>query len=76
MVQKALDRLRKIHRHTTVVIAHRLSTIQDADKIAVIADKGVAECGTHSELLAKDGVYTSLCATQVRSHRRMKLSLI
>ncbi|CAM9816061.1 unnamed protein product, partial [Sphacelaria rigidula] len=64
VVQKALDRLRKVSRRTTVVIAHRLSTIQDADRIAVIADKGIAEVGTHSELLARNGVYTSLSATQ------------
>lgn len=66
VVQKALDRLRKVSRRTTVVIAHRLSTIQDADRIAVIADKGIAEVGTHSELLARNGVYTSLSATQVQ----------
>ncbi|CAN0102225.1 unnamed protein product [Pylaiella littoralis] len=64
VVQQALDRLHKVHKHTTVVIAHRLSTIQDADRIAVVADRGIAELGTHSELLAKDGIYTSLCSMQ------------
>jgi len=39
--------------HTCVVIAHRLSTIRNADKIALIADGGVAEQGTHDELIAK-----------------------
>ncbi|CAN0289073.1 unnamed protein product, partial [Ectocarpus sp. 12 AP-2014] len=64
VVQQALDRLHKIHKHTTVVIAHRLSTIQDADRIAVVAERGIAELGTHSELMAKNGIYTSLCAMQ------------
>lgn len=64
MVQQALDRLRKINKYTTIVIAHRLSTIQDADRIAVIANKGIAEMGTHSELLSTNGMYTALCAMQ------------
>lgn len=71
MVQQALDRLRQVHRRTTVVIAHRLSTIQDADRIAVISNKGIAEIGTHSELMAMDGIYTSLCASQVRRNTRI-----
>lgn len=65
VVQQALDKLHKEKPRTTVVIAHRLSTIQNADKIAVI-NKGVAELGTHSELLALDGIYAMLCAAQVR----------
>ena len=64
MVQAALDKLHKEKPRTTVTIAHRLSTIQNADKIAVI-DKGVVELGTHSELLALNGVYHMLCAAQV-----------
>lgn len=63
-MQAALDKLQLEKARTTVVIAHRLSTIQDADKIAVI-DKGVAELGTHSELIALQGVYATLCAAQV-----------
>ncbi|CAM9430112.1 unnamed protein product, partial [Ascophyllum nodosum] len=64
VVQEALDRLHKIHNYTTVVIAHRLSSIQDADRIAVVANKGIAEVGTHSDLFARNGLYTSLCAMQ------------
>ena len=64
VVQAALDKLHKEKPRTTVTIAHRLSTIQNADKIAVI-DKGVVELGTHSELLALNGVYHMLCAAQV-----------
>ncbi|MGQ0578645.1 MAG: lipid A export permease/ATP-binding protein MsbA [Betaproteobacteria bacterium] len=57
-VQAALERL--MRGRTTIVIAHRLSTIEKADRIVVL-DKGeVAEIGTHSELLAKGGIYTRL----------------
>lgn len=63
VVQAALDKLHKDKPRTTVTIAHRLSTIQDADTIAVI-DKGVIELGTHSELLAKKGIYAMLCSGQ------------
>lgn len=49
---------------TIIVIAHRLSTIKDADRIVVI-DKGeVAECGTHSELIAQNGVFQRLWHVQ------------
>ncbi|CAN0287525.1 unnamed protein product [Ectocarpus sp. 6 AP-2014] len=63
VVQAALDKLHKDKPRTTVTIAHRLSTIRGADKIAVI-DKGVVELGTHSELLALNGVYHMLCTSQ------------
>ena len=55
-VQDSLDRLCK--GRTTIVIAHRLSTIKSVDKIAVIHDGQVAEYGTHSDLLAKNGIYS------------------
>jgi len=42
---------------TTITIAHRLSTIRGADEILVVADNGIAERGTHGELLEKDGIY-------------------
>ena len=42
---------------TTITIAHRLSTIQGADEILVIADNGIAERGTHEELIEKNGIY-------------------
>ena len=54
-IQDSLDRLSK--NRTTIVIAHRLSTIRNADEIIVIADDGIAERGTHQELLEKDGIY-------------------
>lgn len=55
-VQDSLDRLCK--GRTTIVIAHRLSTIKSVDKIAVINNGQVAESGTNSELLAKNGIYS------------------
>jgi ATP-binding cassette subfamily B protein len=54
-IQESLDRLSK--NRTTIVIAHRLSTIRNADAIIVIAGDGVAEHGTHQELLEKGGIY-------------------
>ena len=45
---------------TTIVIAHRLSTVRDADTIALIEDKHIAEQGTRSELLAMNGAYAAL----------------
>ncbi len=45
---------------TTIIIAHRISTIQDADHILVLEDGQVAEYGTHSELMALNGMYKSL----------------
>jgi ABC-type multidrug transport system fused ATPase/permease subunit len=47
---------------TVIVIAHRLSTILEADRIAVVADGGIAELGTHTELLALGGRYADLHA--------------
>lgn len=54
-IQKSLEELAK--DRTTITIAHRLSTIRNADEILVVADCGIAEGGTHEELLALDGIY-------------------
>lgn len=51
---------------TTIVIAHRLSTVQNADEIVVIDDKGIAESGTHSQLLAMNGVYATFYHATLR----------
>lgn len=58
LVQESLTRLSK--GRTVLTIAHRLTTIRGADKIVVLTEDGVAEQGTHAELLAKGGVYASL----------------
>ena len=58
VVQQSLEGLAK--NRTTFVIAHRLTTIQNAQKILVLTEDGIAEEGTHEELLAKQGVYETL----------------
>lgn len=54
-IQKSLEELAR--DRTTITIAHRLSTIRNADEILVVADCGIAERGTHEELLAQNGIY-------------------
>lgn len=58
VVQDSLEKLAK--NRTTFVIAHRLTTIQNAEKILVLTEEGIAETGTHEELLAKGGIYEKL----------------
>lgn len=62
LVQEALETL--MATRTTIVIAHRLSTIRKADRIVVLVDGGVAEQGTHEELLRKNGEYGRLYSIQ------------
>lgn len=61
-IQRELDEL-AVGR-TTLIIAHRLSTIRHADKIVVLDEGAVAECGTHEELLARRGHYFALYSKQ------------
>jgi ATP-binding cassette subfamily B protein len=58
VVQESLEKLAK--NRTTFVIAHRLTTIQNAEKILVLTEDGIAESGSHQELLAKGGIYEHL----------------
>ena len=58
VVQESLERLAK--NRTTLVIAHRLTTIQNAERILVLTEDGIAESGTHQELLAQKGIYEKL----------------
>jgi ATP-binding cassette subfamily B protein len=53
---------------TSFVIAHRLSTVRHADKIIVVRDGGVCECGTHDELMAADGFYRKLYMSQFETY--------
>ncbi len=61
-IQKSLDEL-SVGR-TTIVIAHRLSTVRHADCIAVVEGEHIIELGSHQELMARNGVYASLCRAQ------------
>ncbi len=58
VVQKSLGELCK--NRTSIIIAHRLTTVRNADKIHVITENGITESGTHSELMALNGLYKSL----------------
>lgn len=58
IVQKSLEKLAK--GRTTVTVAHRLTTIKNADRILVITKDGIAESGTHEELIEKNGIYAGM----------------
>lgn len=64
LIQQALERLTK--GRTTFAIAHRLSTLRNADRLVVIDKHGVAEIGTHNELLEQKGIYYSLVTAQMK----------
>ena len=65
MVQKALDNL--MTNRTTFVIAHRLSTVLHADKIIVLENGSIVECGTHQGLIENNGLYSRLSTAQFTS---------
>ncbi|MCB1446990.1 MAG: ATP-binding cassette domain-containing protein, partial [Rhizobiaceae bacterium] len=72
-IQAALDDVSR--NRTTLVIAHRLSTVVDADEIIVLKDGLIAERGTHSDLLHRDGLYARMWnrqreATEAEEHLR------
>lgn len=58
LVQQAFEKLSK--DKTVIMIAHRLSTVTNADRICVLADGKIAESGTHSELISKNGIYSRM----------------
>lgn len=57
-IQLALSELSR--GRTTFIIAHRLTTVRNADRILVVADKGIAEEGTHEQLIGRNGIYSRL----------------
>ncbi|MBE7051338.1 MAG: ABC transporter ATP-binding protein [Ruminococcaceae bacterium] len=63
-LQKGLERL--LEGRTSFIIAHRLSTIKNSSRIMYIANKSIAECGTHDELLEKGGKYAELYMAQYK----------
>ncbi len=65
-IQQAIQNM--AGQRTIVAIAHRLSTIRHADQILVIDEGRVAECGTHDELIAKDGIYARMHRIQSAEH--------
>lgn len=69
VVQDSLEKLAK--NRTTLVIAHRLSTIRNAQKILVLTDEGIAEQGTHDELIRKKGVYEGLYHMQFERNQSL-----
>ena len=64
LIQQALERLTE--GRTTFAIAHRLSTLRNADRLVVIDGHGIAEIGTHDELLKKQGIYYGLVTAQLQ----------
>ena len=68
VIQRSVSRLTR--GKTLIVIAHRLSTVTDADRIYVVKDGGIDDCGTHGELLARRGLYADMWAAhmEVKDH--------
>lgn len=62
LLQQGLNELLK--GRTSFIIAHRLSTVRNCDKIMYVANKGIAEVGSHDELIAKRGLYYKLYTAQ------------
>ena len=70
-IQMSLEKLSK--NRTTITIAHRLSTIRNADEIIVINNEGIAERGSHKELMAQGGIYAHYYQMQFEGLETEKL---
>ncbi|XP_029903089.1 LOW QUALITY PROTEIN: ATP-binding cassette sub-family B member 10, mitochondrial [Myripristis murdjan] len=74
LVQEALERL--MEGRTVVIIAHRLSTIQNANAVAVLDQRRIAECGQHTQLLSnRHGLFRKLMEKQAFLHEEQKQAL-
>ncbi|MGI6199970.1 MAG: ABC transporter ATP-binding protein [Christensenellales bacterium] len=69
-IQKHLETIMK--NRTTFIIAHRISSVKDADMIVVLQDHGIAEQGTHQQLLEKRGLYYQMYQDQYRDFEQIK----
>ena len=65
LIQESLNELSE--GRTTIVVAHRLSTVKNADEIIVVTPSGLAERGTHEELMALGGIYKGLYDYQFKN---------
>jgi len=74
LIQESLNRITK--GRTTIAIAHRLSTLRNADRLVVLKDGGVAEVGTHSELLKQRGIYYDLVMAQRQNSRKPEAEVV
>jgi ATP-binding cassette subfamily B protein len=64
--EEILSRLGAVmRRRTSIIVAHRISTVRNADRIFVLADGGIAERGTHAELVARSGLYAAMYRKQL-----------
>jgi ATP-binding cassette, subfamily B, bacterial len=66
-IQEAIARL--IENRTTFAIAHRLSTLRNASRLVVMKEGKMVECGTHQELMDKDGEYAKLVNIQTEVNK-------
>lgn len=69
LIQRATEKITK--NRTSIIIAHRLSTIENADKIIVMEHGKIVEEGKHQELLDKNGYYSTLYRSQLRTESHM-----
>lgn len=67
LIQEAMKRL--TCERTTFIIAHRLATVQEADRIFVVENGSITECGTHEELVTRRGLYSRLAVRQLSPTR-------